>query len=216
MHVALEHFGHTQQQLLRFLLRQGAGVGVDAMAVALGVSRNAVRQHLAALERDGFVARGDTKPTGRRPEQLYGLTARGREVFPRRYDAFADLMIEEVAASAGPAALAKLMARMGEKAAGETALSAGTPLPEKARRLATVMLEAGYEAHPGADDGGGDEAEVVAHNCVFHHLAARFPDVCEFDLAFMRATTGATVEHTECMVRGGTVCRFRLREPSSR
>lgn len=215
MQVVLEHFGQTQQQLLRFLLRQAAGAGVDAFSVALDISHNAVRQHLAALERDGFVARGDTKPTGRRPEQLYVLTPRGREVFPRRYDAMADLMIEEVAQSAGPAALAQLMTRMGEKAARDLA-SVESPAPQDkdeapasvlARRLATVMLEAGYEAE------AGEGAEVVAHNCVFHHLAARFPQVCEFDLAFMRAASGAAIEHTECMVRGGHVCRFNLRQP---
>lgn len=207
MHVALEHFGQTQQQLLRFLLRQETGAGVDAFCTALGISRNAVRQHLAALERDGFVARGDTRATGRRPEQLYVLTPRGREVFPRRYDAFADLMIEEVAGTAGPEALSRLMARMGEKAAQELQLGgAALPAPELGRRLATVMLDVGYEAH------AGDDAEVVAHNCVFHHLAARFPQVCEFDLAFMRTATGADIEHTECMVREGKVCRFLLRK----
>lgn len=212
MHVALEHFGQTQQQLLRFLLQQGNGAGVDAFSVALGISRNAVRQHLTALERDGFVARGDTKPTGRRPEQLYVLTPRGREVFPRRYDTFADLMIEEVAETAGAEALMRLMARMGEKAAQDVALGGpALPAPELSRRLATVMLDVGYEAHAGSANGG---AEVIAHNCVFHHLAERFPQVCEFDLAFMRAATGAAIEHSECMVRGGKVCRFLLRKSS--
>lgn len=209
MHVALEHFGQTQQQLLRFLLQQADGAGVDACCAALGISRNAVRQHLVALERDGFVARGDTKPTGRRPEQLYVLTPRGRETFPRRYDAFAGLMIAEVAETAGPDALARLMARMGEKAAQELAITdaAKQSAPELSRRLATVMLDAGYEAQPGTAKNG---AEVVAHNCVFHHLAERFPQVCEFDLAFMRGVSGRDIEHSECMVRGGKVCRFLL------
>lgn len=210
MHIALEHFGQTQQQLLRFLLRQTGGAGVDAFSVTLGISRNAVRQHLAALERDGFIARGDTKPTGRRPEQLYVLTSRGREIFPRRYDAFADLLIEEVADTAGPEALTRLMTRMGEKAAQDVRLGdAETPAPELSRRLATVMLDVGYEAHEGSANGG---TEIVAHNCVFHHLAERFPQVCDFDLAFMRAATGAEIEHTECMVRDGKVCRFLLKK----
>lgn len=211
MQVALEHFGQTQQQLLRFLLRQAAGAGVDAVGVALGISHNAVRQHLAALERDGFVVKGETRPTGRRPEQLYVLTPRGREVFPRRYDVMAERVIAEVAESAGPATLSKMMARLGEKAAAEMppAADTGEVGPNRAQRIASVMLEAGYEAEA---DG---EAEVVAHNCVFHHLAAQFPEVCEFDLAFLRAASGAAIEHTECMVRGGHACRFRLVPPAA-
>src|SRR5690606_14798591 len=71
--------------------------------------------------------------------------------------------------------------------------------------LAAAMTEAGYEAQANPAEG-----EVTAYNCVFHRLASRFPEVCEYDLAFIRAVTGRSVDHTECMVRGGEACRFRL------
>jgi predicted ArsR family transcriptional regulator len=45
---------------------------------------------------------------------------------------------------------------------------------------------------------------------VFHHLAAKVAVVCRFDLALIGAFAGATVEHQECMVRGGHLCRFKL------
>ncbi|MNH39542.1 hypothetical protein D3C79_1007290 [compost metagenome] len=46
---------------------------------------------------------------------------------------------------------------------------------------------------------------------MFHRLAAEHPVVCELDLALIGALGGGEVEHSECMVRGGHVCRFRLR-----
>src|ERR1700680_3838581 len=39
------------------------------------------RQHLTALERDGMVIKGETQSSGGRPEQLFGLTTAGHELF---------------------------------------------------------------------------------------------------------------------------------------
>ncbi|MCK7509177.1 MAG: hypothetical protein MZV70_37470 [Desulfobacterales bacterium] len=52
---------------------------------------------------------------------------------------------------------------------------------------------------------------IEASNCVFHHLAAQYPEVCRFDLALLAAFVGTPVEHQECVVRGGQVCRFGFR-----
>lgn len=76
----LEGMGRTQQDLLKALLYAPAGMSIDELAHSLGVTRTAIRQHLAALERDGLVMRGATRPTGRRPEQLHQLTDHAKEV----------------------------------------------------------------------------------------------------------------------------------------
>ena len=54
-----------------------------------------------------------------------------------------------------------------------------------------------------------------ARNCVYHHLAAEHPEVCELDLALLSSLLGGKIEHVECMVRGGGSCRFRLLEKTS-
>jgi predicted ArsR family transcriptional regulator len=71
--------------------------------------------------------------------------------------------------------------------------------------MARIMQELGYAAQPASA-----ATTIEASNCVFHHLAAKFPEVCRFDLALIGAFAGATVEHQECMVRGGRLCRFKL------
>lgn len=71
----------------------------------------------------------------------------------------------------------------------------------------------GYESNKVAPAAKGELPSVTAHNCVFHHLAEKHPGVCHFDLALMAAATGVEVQHAECMVRGGQVCRFRFRKP---
>ncbi|MNF81512.1 HTH domain protein [compost metagenome] len=199
----LQGMGRTQQDLLGALLYQPDGMSIDELASQLAVTRTAIRQHLAALERDGLILRGETRPTGRRPEQLYLLSARGRELFPRQYQLLADLLIDEVAAIIGRDALLHLMRTLGRKLATDMEAQ----VVDEAR-IAHHMNEAGYEAEVFFRSSG--EPEIVAHNCVFHHLAAAHPEVCELDLALIGTLGGGQVEHLECMVREGQVCRFRI------
>ncbi len=199
----LQGMGRTQQDLLGALLYQPDGMSIDDLANHLAVTRTAIRQHLAALERDGLILRGETRPTGRRPEQLYQLSPRGRELFPRQYQLLANLLIGEIASLIGEDALRRLMRGLGQRLAADL---------ERDRvdegRIAEHMKQAGYEAEVFFRSGG--EPEIVAHNCVFHHLAAAHPEVCELDLALIGTLGGGEVEHLECMVRHGQVCRFRV------
>ncbi|WCM53878.1 MarR family transcriptional regulator [Pseudomonas sp. WJP1] len=200
----LQGLGRTQQDLLNALLHHASGMSIDELAEHLAVTRTAIRQHLAALERDGLVSRGETRPTGRRPEQLYQLTDHAREQFPRQYQLLASALIDEVADIIGPEALATLMRNLGRK----LALDREQQVVDEAK-IVQHMNQAGYEAEVFFRSSG--DPEIVAHNCVFHRLAAAHPVVCELDLALIGALGGAEVDHTECMVRGGTVCRFKLR-----
>ena len=209
----LEMLGQTQQQLLHSLMQNRDGLTVDDLTHSLEITHNAVRQHLTALERDGWVARGAERPTGRRPEQSFVLSERGRELFPRQYNWFGELLVESLRASDGTAGLSKRMRELGTRI-GEQMRSHGGSAASASQRiakLADAMRTLGYEskAEPAIKR---ELPSIVAHNCVFHHLAAKHPEVCHFDLALMSAATGADVQHAECMVRGGQVCRFRFRK----
>jgi predicted ArsR family transcriptional regulator len=204
----LEIIGKRQKELLQLLLRSKPGLTVDELAEHLRITRNAVRQHLAALSADGLVAPSATRPSGGRPQQLYTLTDKGKEAFPRHYSWFAQLVIEAITREHGAAGLRKRLVDMG------TAM--GDQLrrqhPESGSRqqkvgvLAEVMDQLGYDARTASD-----KAPVIeASNCVFHELAMKNPEICDFDLAMMSALTDSKVDHQECMARGGNVCRFKF------
>lgn len=205
-----ETFGASRNRLLRHLLRHKAGASIEEMAVAVGVTRTAVRQHLTALMRDRLVAVGETRPTGGRPGRLYVLTKEGREEFPRRYSWFAQLLIEAMEREHGTQGLRM---RLGRIAAAVVAqLRQNAPATgsrrEKVRALSVLMDDLGYDARTAADFDGAPTIE--ADNCVFHELAQHNPEVCHFDLALLSAYTGSKVTLHECMARGGHVCRFRF------
>ena len=197
-----KHYGPTQRRMLEYLLHEPQGLSVERLTADLAVTPSAVRQHLARLERDGLVERARQQPTRGRPEQLYALTLRGREIFPRRYRHLAEGLIAEIGETIGQRKLEGVMRRMGKRAGDDLATDEGGRA--SLASTAAAMRGLGYEAEMNADD----PSEIVAYNCVFHRLAERFPAVCQFDLAFLESATGDRVEHRECMVRGGKACRF--------
>lgn len=207
----LDLIGTRQKELLTQLLKNKAGLTVDELSKRLDITRNAVRQHLAALEKDGLIAQGPTRPSGGRPEQLYVLAAKGEEAFPRQYSWLARLVIESVKRETGPDGLRDRLGAMGAQVAAQ--LRAQHPglksRQEKVHKLSELMEQLGYST--GNVTAAARAPVIEADNCVFHDLAIQDPEVCEFDLALLSGFTDSTVEHQECMARGGHVCRFKFR-----
>jgi predicted ArsR family transcriptional regulator len=54
------------------------------------------RQHLLNLERDGLVESQRVRRSNGRPHFLFTLTPKGEEMFPRRYDLLARILLDEV------------------------------------------------------------------------------------------------------------------------
>lgn len=206
----IEILGDRQKQLLKQLLKNKPGLTVDELSKGLKITRNAVRQHLAALERDGLISPGATRPSGGRPQQLYALTDKGKEVFPRHYSWFAQLVIQSIKDEHGAEELQKRLSAMGSGVAAQlrTQHPGLKTREQKVEKLAAVMDQLGYNARSAATT---NKAPVIeADNCVFHELAIKNPEICHFDLAMMGAFTDSKVDHQECMARGGNVCRFKF------
>src|SRR5579862_6399591 len=86
--------GSSQQEVLRQLLERKSGATLDELVTAVGLSRTAVNQHLIALERDGYVRKGNPRKTGGRPQHTYVLTEQGTNVFPKQYSWFSKLLMQ--------------------------------------------------------------------------------------------------------------------------
>lgn len=205
-----EMFGERRKRLLRYLLKNAAGATVKELMQVLGVTRTAVRQHVAALIRDGLVASGGTLPSGGRPKNVVALTAAGRAAVPRHDSWFGALLVEALETGADIAGRGARIRRLGATVAAQARSSATNAAGEAPtiERLAELMDRVGYDARLTTDARG--EPSVEASHCIFHGLAKEHPEVCQFDLALLSGYTGRRVELHECMSRGGRVCRFRF------
>lgn len=220
----IELLGQRQKELLRELLRSRTGVTIDELGERLRITRTAVRQHLTALEADGLVQVAGHRASGGRPHQLFILTAKGHELFPRQYSWLAKLLVESVQAEAGSEHLAQRLGAMGTSVGRQLRDQHPqlTTVRARVHKLSELMEQLGYDATLSRTRGAG---AIEASNCVFHELAMANPAICEFDRALLRTFTGSAVEHQECMAKGGHVCRFafaqregkpRRRQPAAR
>jgi predicted ArsR family transcriptional regulator len=204
----LEILGVRQKELLKLLLKNKTGMTVDQLSGQLEITRNAVRQHLASLENDGLIEKGITRASGGRPEQLYVLTEKGSECFPRHYSWFAQLLVESVQQEIGAEGLGERLTAMGEKVAQQ--LRAQYPdlktREEKVQKLSEIMEQLGYSTMHEVNKA----ATIEADNCVFHTLALQNPAICQFDMALLSNFTDSKVDHQECMAKNGNVCRFKF------
>ena len=78
-----KHLGGKRLRVLH-LLRDGVGT-VNELAAALRLTRNAIRSHLALLEKQRLIRKSGWKTGVRRPHAAYELTPRAEELFSSAY-----------------------------------------------------------------------------------------------------------------------------------
>src|SRR4051794_20090181 len=88
------YWATTRGQLL-VLLRRGSET-VAELAAGLGLTDNAVRSHLTALERDGLARPPGPRRGPRRPTVTYALTAEAEHLFPKEYGAVLRHLLDEL------------------------------------------------------------------------------------------------------------------------
>ena len=206
----LSNIGARQQHLLKALLHSPQGLSMDQLSKELSISRNAVNQHLASLERQRYIESTLQSSTGGRPGRVYKLSPSGLELFPRHYSLFSRLLLRLVQQKLGAESLRECLADLGEQLSQEykSRVRKHATLDAQINEVKLIMYELGYETELEQDKVA--PAEIVASNCVFHTLAKECKEVCELDLSLISSLLDAKVEHKECMVRGGHYCRFGI------
>ncbi len=202
--------GVRQRAMLQILLENRDGLTADDLAAKLNVTRAAVHQHLVALQRAGFVRRRDFVKTKGRPGHIYAITDEGVHQFPKRYDWFSELLLGVLSERLTGEELSEELNRLGKRIGKKLAVELET-LSHDARieKVAATLNDLGYVAR------ASDDGDVIeAFNCVYHHLAAEHPQVCEFDLALLESAVGIRPAHQSCMVRGGKSCCFLFTKKS--
>ena len=84
-------FDSTRGRIISFL--RGSQGTVNELAEHLELTDNAVRAHLATLERDGLVKQAGLRKGSRKPHFAYELTSEGEHLFPKAYDALLNQFI---------------------------------------------------------------------------------------------------------------------------
>jgi predicted ArsR family transcriptional regulator len=200
----------TKHQLLVLLKRTGS-VTIDEAAGALSIASMTARQHLTGLERDGLVESERVKRHTGRPHFVYSLTPRGEDMFPRRFDLFAQALLEEAAQLTphdieGLDADAKrslLIQRSADHLAERFRVRVrGENLEQRVIAVTEVLdLIGGFAEWLRTDQG----YEVRDYNCVFSRLVAKQQSGCQWHVRLLTQLLSWPVRH-EVMLSGRAEC----------
>lgn len=201
-----------QHEILKLFLENQAGLTIDEIIHSVGISRAGVMQHFSALENQGYIQKKSLNKTSGRPVTNYGITRKGINYFPKQYAWFSELLLGNLLEELGPERFRGYMHKLGTKVAGELkGRFIGKSLEKRVEELRGVMSELGYEVNS-KDTEASNHFKLKAHNCVYHDLAQKHNELCQFDLAVMSTLLDQEVELVTCMAKGDCACNFRIKK----
>jgi predicted ArsR family transcriptional regulator len=190
-----ERFFASTRGQVTMLLRHGERT-VEELAQALGLTDNAVRAHLATLERDGLVRQSGLRRGTSKPAYAYALTPAAERLFPKAYGTLLRLLLDVLAERLPPAAVDDALRDVGHRVAGAQAAPAGE-LRDRVDQALAVL----------ADLGGLAEAEehedgflIRGASCPLAAALPGHPQVCHLAETLLSDLIGVPV--AECCERG--------------
>ncbi len=195
----------TRSRLLLALWR--GSETVDELARELGLTDNAVRAHLVALERDGLVrARGQRRGV-RKPSTVYVCTAEAERLLPKPYPETLNALLDELAEAPGETAEGR-MRRVGERLArGLQSRFDGLDAEGKRRALAEALAQLGGIADVSAREGG---LSIRGYSCPLVAVARSHREACVAMEALIATLLGDAKVRELCERDGEARCRFEV------
>src|SRR5262249_51800009 len=137
----------SQQEVLNQLLEHRAGMTVDELVAAVGLSRTAVNQHLVTLENEGHVQKTKPRKTGGGAPPGKVLTEQGANRFPKQYSWFSKLLIQTLREQIGEEKVGDYMFDLGVRlSAGLIPRLVGKTRAERIAEIVKIMNETGFVA----------------------------------------------------------------------
>lgn len=203
----------TRQQILNLLKREGA-LDSAQLAVQVGVSAMAVRQHLYELQAQGLVTYQEQGDGVGRPAKQWQLTSAADSFFPTGYAELTVNLLNAMRTAFGEAGLDKLLAvRMQQQIATyQTHVRSQASLAQKVATLAKVRSDEGYMATVLPTATG--EWLLVENHCPICDAAKSCIQLCNRELETFQAVLGeeVTVERVEHLLAGSRRCAYRIKQ----
>jgi predicted ArsR family transcriptional regulator len=197
----------TRGQIVALLRRSGRTV--SELADELSLTDNAVRSHLAALERDGLVEtqRGASRGVGK-PPSTYTLTPAADALLPKAYAPVLGILLGALGERMGRDAVADLLREVGRRAAVGRA-GESDDLRMRIDAAYGVLGELGGVA----DLEETDEGVVIrGFSCPMAALVPDHPEVCQLAEALLTEIVGVPVRE-RCTKGDRPRCCFEIPMP---
>ena len=195
------------------LLRARGSVNADELAGELGLSKQCVRKHLDVLERDGYVARAAERTGRGRPAHFYRLTPKAdTQLFPKRYDLFAQNVLRQIQSVWGERGLNTVFCGCAQEMIERfRPLLKNLKFDARVVRLAELLDGEGYEATIEKQPDGS--YWLTEWNCPLADVARDYRQVCDRELEVYRTLLETEVFRESRIVGGASHCSYKILKP---
>lgn len=200
-------FDSTRGQIVTLL--RSAPCTVDELAGKLNLTDNAVRAHLATLERDGLVRQSGLRRGPRKPHFTYVLTEEADRLFPKAYDALLNQLIAVLKTRLEPAEIEDVLREVGRALASDA--PSGPSLESRVQTAVKVLAAIGGAAEI---EQHGDKIVIASNSCPLSAAVAVHPEVCRLAETLVAEIVKVPVEE-KCDRNGRPKCRFELNSNKS-
>ena len=194
--------GATKLRILDMLIRSEHTV--QEIAEDLGISTNAVRGHVASLQRDGLIIESGRRETGGKPAMTYALSDDADELFPKAYAFVLVQLLNRIEERLGSRGLRELLRDVGKR----TPPATGSP-EERVEAAAELLRSIGGNVEVRRTPDG---FRLVGFSCPLGAVVRAEPRVCRLAESLVRTTTSGRVREV-CERDGRPRCAFEISFP---
>lgn len=195
-------------------LKKAQPLTAQELGDRFGLTANALRRHLKALEEDGLVRyRREVRGVGA-PVFAYSLTESGEALFPRSYVAVLASALDALRSERGEAAVESVLESEWARLADEAGpLLDALPLGERVALVAELLTAKGYmaEATEVLVQGETPVTTLRIHNCAMREIAERFPEACRVEERFIERLLGVPLVRGAHRRDGCGHCEYGVR-----
>jgi len=181
---------------------------VDELASAIGVTDNAVRLHLTALERDGLVRAEGVRREGSvgKPATLYAITPEAQVGLSKAYEPVLSTLLVSLAGRLSGRELTELLRDVGRQLA-SAAVSNKDTLEQRVEAAAALLESLGAEIEVEPTTGAAGGYVVRGFACPLSRSVSQCPPLCAAVEELVAGVTRAKVQE-RCDRSGLPRCSF--------
>ncbi|MGQ0713711.1 MAG: helix-turn-helix transcriptional regulator [Gemmatimonadaceae bacterium] len=184
-------FLETTRGQIVVALRRGTST-VEELARAVGLTDNAIRAHLATLERDGLVRQAGVRrgEGAGKPATLYEIQPEAEPLLSRAYVPVLGALLDELADRISEDQRHALMDAAGRRLAADVRLPRTGDLETRVRAAAALLDSLGGETQVERTEGA---LAIRGCGCPLSAATARRPEVCRAVQSLLSEVIGAPV-----------------------
>jgi predicted ArsR family transcriptional regulator len=196
-------FATTRGRILTLLRKDRQTV--DDLSMALGLSDNAVRNHLNTLERDELVTHEALRRGLGKPAWVYRLTPDSERVFPKPYATVLNTLLTVMAERLPAKELHAALAEVGQRIARTSPPLSGSI---EERLPATIELINGIGGMAELESEGSCSV-IQGYDCPLSQAVHNHPDACKVVKSFLETVLEQPVIE-RCDREAAPRCRFAV------